>query len=487
MKFNSIKFKISVLYTVILALILFVFSGLLYFISNKLTYEVDTELNLKARAVASTIDDYMALLKDKPGALKTAAVTTIAMNRQLLFGRNLNSGFQRWWEQVKRSSVIQYYITFIGRNDSVDVHSDNMSNNLLKIFLEDLHFPKNRILFQTITYHKTKIRVINYPYSGSLGGRYIIQVGIAENSVLRLLSKWFYSIALAIPLVLILTGFMGRLLASRILNPMNKITKLAKNITHHDLTLRIDPKDFDAEMEEFAGAFNDMISRLEKSFKHIEAFSYHVAHELKTPLTIIRGEAELVLMKERSPEEYKRGYKVTLIEVERILKTVEDLLLLTKLDYKPETLVFERFDVIEFLREVCDRAKLLASKKNIHFKCDLPSAKVDIKGTPLHLRRLFFNIIDNAVKFTPEGGRIDLTVTVHEREITVAIADTGPGIAPQHLPMIFDRFFRVDNNVAGQGLGLNIAQTVARLHQGRILVESRPGQGAVFKVVLPHL
>ncbi|MDE2008682.1 MAG: HAMP domain-containing protein [Candidatus Omnitrophica bacterium] len=486
MKINSFKFKISVLYTVILAVILFVFSGVLYLVSNKLTYEVDTELGLKAQAVARTIDDYFGLLKGKPHALESAAVTTLTMNRRVLFGRRLNLGLRRWWEQAKRLSVIQYYITFIGRNNDVMVHSDNMDGNLLKVFLEDLHFPKTRVLFQTIPYKKMNIRVINYPYLNR-GQRYIIQVGIVENPLLRLLSKWFYSIAFAIPLVLVLTGFVGRMLAFRILKPMNEITHLAKNITHHDLSKRIDLKNFDTEMEEFAGAFNDMISRLEKSFKHIEEFSYHVAHELKTPLTIIRGEAELILRKDRTPEEYKRGYKVTLTEVERILKTIEDLLLLTKLDYKPETLVFERFDFIEFLREVCDRSKILASKKNINFRWDVPPDKIEVSGTRLHLRRLFFNIIDNAVKFTPEGGQIHLVVVVEGPEIMVSIADTGPGIAPQHLPKVFDRFYRVDDSVAGQGLGLNIAQTIARLHRGRILVESSPGQGATFKVVLPHL
>jgi len=238
-------------------------------------------------------------------------------------------------------------------------------------------------------------------------------------------------------------------------------------------------------MKDLVDAFNDMISRLEGSFKHVEEFSYHAAHELKTPLTIIKGESELILRKDRPPEEYKKALQVVLEESGRMLKTIEDLLLLTKLDYQPSIFKFTAFDFKEFLTEIFEQSRTLAARKDVRMTMDAPSGQFMIHADRLHLRRLFFNIIDNAVKFTPDGGRVDITMTCTGQRIMTVIADTGPGIAEQDLSRIFERFFRTDNSELGNGLGLNIAQTIAKLHHGQITVESKLGEGSAFTINLP--
>ena len=149
-------------------------------------------------------------------------------------------------------------------------------------------------------------------------------------------------------------GFFGRVFASRILRPIVEITKTAKKITHEDLHSRVEAKHVDEEMKYLVDAFNDMISRLEQSFRYIAEFSSHVAHDLKTPLAIIRGESDIALRKDRTPEEYKRAIMVVLGESERMLRVIEDLLLLTRLDYRPEIFKFERINLAEFLWEISE-------------------------------------------------------------------------------------------------------------------------------------
>ena len=253
------------------------------------------------------------------------------------------------------------------------------------------------------------------------------------------------------------------------------------------MSARIKNKNFGTEMESLVESFNEMIARLEKSFKHIEQFSYHVAHELKTPLTIIQGEAELMLRKDRTLHEYQQALRIMMEESRRVRQTVDDLLLLTKLGYQPEALKFEQFDFIEFFNEIVDQNRMLAHKKDVEIHVHLNdfSSPLMFKGDSLHLRRLFFNIIDNAIKFTPKGGRIDLRLESNKKQIICIITDTGPGIAAENLNKIFEEFFRADSDTVGSGLGLNIAKIIAKLHHGEIKVESQIGQGSTFSVILP--
>ena len=302
------------------------------------------------------------------------------------------------------------------------------------------------------------------------------------------LRTWLYSIAISVPLILLLSSFVGRILTNRILQPVYEITAMAHRITQQDLSARIKTKHFGVRKWKLqVESFNEMIARLEKSFKHIEQFSYHVAHELKTPLTIIQGEADLLLRKERSKHEYQQALRIVMEESQRVLKTVDDLLLLTKLDYQSQTFNFEQFDFMEFFSEIVEQNRLLAANKGIGIKVGPQNINLSlmIKGDRLHLRRLFFNIIDNAIKFTPEGGCVNMHVEQGHGKIISIIKDSGPGIAAENLGKIFQEFYRASKNTPGTGLGLNIAYTIAKLHHGDILVESQIGNGTTFRVILP--
>jgi signal transduction histidine kinase len=215
-----------------------------------------------------------------------------------------------------------------------------------------------------------------------------------------------------------------------------------------------------------------------------------VSHELKTPLAIIKGESELALRRVKSPEEYRRVLNSNLEEIERMVKTVDDLLLMTRLDYQSNVLKFQELNLIDFINEMKDPIKILTEPKDIKVNYHLPSGMIEINADPAHLRRLIYNIVHNAVKFTPKNGNIDMTVKRSGSVATIAIKDSGPGIPPDVLPRIFDQFFHYDGSpgmpkASGTGLGLNIAQSIAKLHKGQISVESKVGRGAEFIIELP--
>jgi signal transduction histidine kinase len=267
-----------------------------------------------------------------------------------------------------------------------------------------------------------------------------------------------------------------------------EMTRVASNITHKDLSVRMKVQRGEEELKYLVNAFNEMISRLDRSFRYIAEFSSNVAHELKTPLTIIRGESELALMQERDPKEYQRVVKVTLEETEGMLKIVEDLLLLSRLEYQPSAFNFERFDFSVFIREVFEQAQKMAAPKNISVKLTGVDKPVIIKADSLHLRRMFLNLLSNAVKFTHLGGDIAIKVQTDVKKLNVSVSDTGTGISPEVIDKIFNRFFHMDSPDqpgSGTGLGLSIAQSIARIHQGDISVKSQLQKGTTFTVTLP--
>lgn len=486
-KFNSLKFEISILYAFLLGFILLIFSGVFYVILfYSFNSELDNELKVKAQEINQSIRAYLDIQGNDSSGLLFAAQKTITGEGKdpKQWWNRINE--RRWLKRVRQLDFSGKYVNFVSSTGESLIRSKNLHQPLLSVFLKEVPSKKSKeTSWRNISRDHHRIRLINFPFIYKTGPRYFIQVGGFQKPATQLLQNWLYSIALSIPLILLLTSFVGRLFAARILDPVQKITTAARKITYEDLSSRVQASYFDEEMKGLVEAFNDMISRLEKSFKHIEDFSSHVAHELKTPLAIIRGEAELALRKDRDTQEYKRVLKVNLQESARMVKTIEDLLLLAKLDYQPEIFKFEPMDFIEFFKEIYEQSRIFAYEKNITVNLDAPAEAIEINADQLHLRRLFFNLIDNALKFTPDYGRIDIVIKHEHKRIVTLLSDTGKGIAPENLPRVFDRFFRAGHQEPGSGLGLSIAQSIARIHKGEILVASKLNEGTTFKVILP--
>ena len=334
---------------------------------------------------------------------------------------------------------------------------------------------------------KFKVSVLYASILGVLLSLYVGFLFIIPSNLLQT-NKLFF-ILVPILLTLLFGYIVGQMIVEKILKPIKEITDTANNITHEDLSLRVKAENVDEELRCLIEAFNGMVSRLGESFEYITDSSSYIAHELKTPIAIIRGESEFALKKEREKDEYKRVISVNLEEAKRMLKIIEDLLLLTKMNYQPDVLKLEQIDLTQFIQIIYEQAKILASKKNIMVNINIPEGAGMVNADELHLRRLFFNLIDNAIKFTPANGNIRISLKYENQKAVVSIADTGIGIGKENLPKLFDKFFRIEGKVKdsspSSGLGLSIAQSIVKVHKGEIAITSEIGKGSIFTVLLP--
>jgi len=283
--------------------------------------------------------------------------------------------------------------------------------------------------------------------------------------------------------------YVWKAISGQMMRPLREVARTAQRITHEDLGARVVSKAPTAEIQYLVDEFNSMVSRLEGSFTYIVESNAFMAHELKTPLAIIRGEAEIALKKDRDAGEYRRVIQVSLDETIRMLKTIDDLLCLTKMNYRPESLEYEMVDLGELLKEIHEQHEIIASSSNVSLRLALRGEPLLVSGDRLSLRRLFFNLIDNALKFTPSAGDVEIRAARTDGAAAVSISDTGIGIAEENLPKLFDKFYRVSGenqgSVSGSGLGLCIAQSIARLHGGSISVDSALHRGSTFTVTIP--
>ena len=315
----------------------------------------------------------------------------------------------------------------------------------------------------------------------------VIIVGQTTTEITDVLHTFVYVIVIAMVAIIILAGIGGLFLAERALKPVKQITKTAQNIEGSDLSQRIDVKT-DDELGRLASTLNEMIGRLEESFNRQRQFTADASHELRTPLAIMQAEATLALSKERSPDDYRKSLETISQESDYMSSVIGKLLFLARSDAGKEQLSFEDVELKGLITGLASNIEALAQDKGIKFVVDAKE-ELTVNGDKVKLRQLFINILENAVRYTPIAGQISVSLVQKDANAVVAIADTGIGIPPEHLPHIFERFYRVDKARAradgGVGLGLAIAKIIAESHKGKIEVESELGKGTTFTISLP--
>lgn len=279
-------------------------------------------------------------------------------------------------------------------------------------------------------------------------------------------------------------------LADRLLAPVVEITEAAQKITADKLGQRLPIPSKRDEMARMASVLNQMLERLENSFRRIRQFSADASHELRTPLTILRGETEVTLRWAKTPEEFRDMLRSNMEEIDRMERIIESLLTLAKSEIGEVTLEVKKLSLSDLLQELYLQGKILAEPKQITVALELQvSEEVRLRGDELRLRQLFLNLISNGIKYTPEGGSVTISLAIQDDSALIDIRDTGIGIPDSDLPRIFDRFYRVDkarNRMdGGSGLGLAIVKWIVEAHGGQIEVTSEPGAGSTFSVRLP--
>jgi heavy metal sensor kinase len=332
------------------------------------------------------------------------------------------------------------------------------------------------------------VRVLTQPVREAGRVTSLVQVGMSLETVAMTRRRFLLVMATVLPLALLFAGGGGWLLARRALRPVDRMTEATRRISAEHLSERLETTGSDDELDRLAVTLNDMLGRLDAAFRQVRQFSADASHELQTPLTILKGELEVALRAPRSSDEYRRVLASALEESERVARLVEGLLLLSRADAGVLRMDRQPVDLAELVVEVGESARVLAEAQGValEFKSVTP---VTIDGDGAHLRRLFLNLVDNGIKYTPAGGRVTLTLQRDGAWAALYITDTGIGLAPEEQERIFQRFYRTPDAVAhgkeGSGLGLCIARSIATAHGGRISVESAPGHGSTFMVFLP--
>jgi heavy metal sensor kinase len=306
---------------------------------------------------------------------------------------------------------------------------------------------------------------------------------IAADLLLVRRTLWF-----AMPLLLALAALGGYWVSSRGLAPVGWMAEQARQIGGASLDRRLEIGNAARELTTLAESFNELLGRLDRSFDTMRRFVADASHELRTPIAVIRGEADVALSRERTAVEYRAALATILDEARRISRLVDDLLNLARADAGHVKLRVEEFYLNDLVGECCRSIESLAAARQIEVTC-ATNGDVSFRGDEELLRRLVVNLLDNAIRYTPPGGKVSVAMESGRGNLRLTVSDTGPGIAPEAARHVFDRFYRGDKarsrEEGGFGLGLAIVKWIAESHRGTVELASRPGAGTTFTVTLP--
>jgi heavy metal sensor kinase len=304
-----------------------------------------------------------------------------------------------------------------------------------------------------------EVLVYSLPFQSREGDQFLIEVGAPYRHVGAVLEELLVVLAVAFPVAILLAIGGGYLLMRRALKPVAEITSRAEGITSRNLSERLPVAHSGDELERLSVSLNRMIARLEESFQHTSRFTADASHELRTPLTILRGELEAIVQRPGLDPEVRETIGSTLEETERLAKIVENLLAISRLDAGEARMERAKFDLAELAKTTTEQMRLLAEDRGISLRCDA-SSSVEVEGDKFRIKQIVVNLLDNAIKYTRDGGAVEIKVTEFDKRAVLEVKDNGMGIPADALPHVFERFYRVDKarsrQMGGAGLGLSI-------------------------------
>jgi heavy metal sensor kinase len=286
--------------------------------------------------------------------------------------------------------------------------------------------------------------------------------------------------------LIVVAAGIGWFMARQAVSGVEAVTRTAQKISGGTLEERVPVKTKGDEIDQLAITFNQMLDRIQALLTEIKEMSDNIAHDLRSPITRIRGIAEVTLTTGKSLGEYEAMAASTIEECDRLLDMINTMLMISKAEAGVDHLTREEIDLAKVVQEACKLFEPTAEDKGIALGCHLPSES-HILGDTQMIQRMLSNLLDNAIKYTPPGGSVRVSVSENDGQVVVSIKDTGIGISPRDLPHIFERFYRGDESrsQSGIGLGLSLARAIARSHGGDIATASTPNQGSTFTITLP--
>jgi heavy metal sensor kinase len=320
------------------------------------------------------------------------------------------------------------------------------------------------------------------------GTSYRVEVGSSGRPAQETLRHVLIMLSIGLPIAVAVAIVGGFVLVRRALEPVERIAAKAEAITQHNLSERLPVVNTGDELERLSVSLNLMISRLEDAIRGSKQFVADASHELRTPLTVMRGELEGMAQDAQLGPETREALGSVLEEVDRLAKIVEGLLALSRLDAGEAPAEWVRFDLAELAATTADQMSLLAEDKEVKVACDSPPG-VTVQGDRARLKQVVVNLLDNAIKYTPRGGRVLLSVRREGTYAVLDVTDTGVGIPADALGHVFKRFYRVDGSRSreggGAGLGLSIVKSICLAHGAEVEVSSAPGAGSTFRIRQP--
>lgn len=463
--FKTIGFKITLWYSLSVLIILLIAGSFLYLrLKHKLMKEVDRILLDESVVILqeiltdnSTQDDLKAVLEKKASVKRHHKMSARLLDiKENMFVTSTN--FFAPNSRIYKGPIAK---------------AKKGEYTLETIRFKGVHFPY-RLLTKPV--HR----------GGTL--KYVIQIAIYMKPTYNALEDIKENFIMLMPVLIIFSVVGGWLVARKSLAPIENINETTRKITASNLSLRLKRSNTGDELDVLAGTINFMLNRLEGSFKKFIQFTSDVSHELRTPVTTLKIGTEIILSEERTAREYRELHENNLKELEEMTRMINDLLILLRSDSGVESLLVKPFNLGKIIEELHNTFCMISETKKINLSInEIPH--VQINGDESLLRRVFSNLLDNAIKYTLPGGNISLSLKEVANKVLVSIEDTGIGISEGNQEKIFDRFFCADpsrsRETGGVGLGLSICRNIVELHRGKIEVKSRIDTGSTFIVTLP--
>ncbi len=389
-------------------------------------------------------------------------------------------------QQIRKDRAFFYYIRLLTADKGTLLETNGMSKRVGTSHFSKPVLPnKIRQHIKHINKHHKDYLLINIKVPTSISGavRYV-QIALDTSFQYEVIEQyWWVLLGL-----LLMSGLMAIIIsyftAKRCMQPITEMSRMTHRITSEKLDQRLSIKNYPHEFAVLGESVNAMLNRIEDSFNRLQQFSSDLAHELRTPLGNLLGEAEIVLRQARGNDEYRQVIESSLEEYQRLQKLTESILYLAKIENPKRFLAMEMIDVREIIQHLLNFYEMLAEEKHISFTL---SGEGTIQAEKILFQQALSNIISNALKYSYENSEIDIRICSEAEQLTIEIKDNGIGMSPEHLPMLFQRFYRVDKDRSaksgGTGLGLAIVKSIMTLHQGDIKIESHPGIGTTVKLV----
>lgn len=407
-------------------------------------------------------------------------------------------------EMIVPFSPLETLLQVVDESGQVVSRSRSLGLRSLPVPKEGPNWLEQRAIFADVMLPKSPegdeaglgaYRIVSHGFFREDGARYLIQAAVPLTLLDRQREGLLVFLSVAVPVTLLLAALAGLMFSRRAMAPVAAITAKANEIEAQHLSERIPLPQSRDEVRELAGTLNNLLDRLETAFRTQEAFIADASHQLKTPLSILKGELEVFSQAKRSPEELTQFLGSAKQEIDYLVQMVEDLLLLARVDSGWDQRAMQRFRLDEKLMECVARVSRYAGDRKSSITVDvLPDidelgGAFELEADPELIRALIENLLDNSLKYSPSGTVVVVSLEESQRAYVLKVTDSGPGIPPEAMPHIFDRFFRGDplkHSVPGSGLGLSIVRRIAEIHGGNVSAENRPEGGALFRVEIPR-